>query len=41
VHELRGSTTVIMVTHDPAALQYCDAVIRVEGGRICRDARQG
>ena len=40
-HELRGDTTVIMVTHDQAAIQYCDSVILVSAGKIGRDARSG
>ena len=31
---LKGRITTIVVTHRPEALRYCDAVIRIEAGRI-------
>jgi ABC-type bacteriocin/lantibiotic exporter with double-glycine peptidase domain len=37
--ELRGSTTVIMITHNPSAIDYCDSEVLVEAGTLRREAR--
>jgi ABC-type bacteriocin/lantibiotic exporter with double-glycine peptidase domain len=37
--ELRESTTVIMITHNPSALNYCDSELLVEAGRVQPEAR--
>lgn len=34
IAELKGKTTVLMVTHRPATLKYCDAVWRLNHGKL-------
>ncbi len=34
IAELKGKTTVLMVTHRPATLKYCDAVWRLSHGKL-------
>ena len=38
-HEQR-STTLVLVTHDPALARRCDRVVQLRSGRIEEDARQ-
>ena len=34
LHELRGTTTIVIIAHRPATLEVCDRLLRVGGGRI-------
>jgi ABC-type multidrug transport system ATPase subunit len=34
LEELRGSTTLVLIAHRPATLEVCDAVLRIEQGRV-------
>lgn len=37
VFQLKGKKTLVIVSHRPSAIEYCDAVYRVDNGRVWRE----
>ena len=41
IERLRGQTTVVAISHQPALASVADRIYRIEGGRAQRDDRSG